>query len=238
MRLLLRYHRPTMDATGATLMAMYAAMRSHFGAQNWWPASPELPEPLRKLEICVGAVLTQNTSWRNVERAVARLIEAGCMDVTVLAEMPTELLAERIRPAGYYNVKARRLKNFIDAVCAGGGGISTFLNRRTDVLREELLAVNGIGPETADSILLYAAGKCSFVVDAYTRRALARHGLAEPDADYEEVKALFESHVPARVGLYNDFHAQWVAVGKTYCRPRARCQGCPLAVFPHDASAA
>jgi len=214
---------------------MYDAMRAHFGPQDWWPASRTLPRAERKLEVCVGAILTQNTNWRNVEKALGNLLDAGCMRIAALAGLTEARLAELIRPAGYFNVKARRLKRFLEAVADGAGGdIEAFLDRPAARLREALLAIHGIGPETADSMILYAAGRCTFVVDAYTRRIFARHGLVEPGANYDAVKALCELRVPARTALYNDYHAQLVAVGKTYCRPTARCEGCPLAAFPHD----
>jgi endonuclease-3 related protein len=223
-----------MSETGDILLAMYEAMRARFGPQHWWPSSPALAPHDRKLEICVGAILTQNTNWANVERALVRLIDRGWMSVEALRAAAPGRLAEAIRPAGYFNVKARRLKNFIACVWEDcEGDIERFVDRPVGELREALLAVNGIGPETADSIVLYAAGKRTFVVDAYTRRVLLRHGLIDPKAGYDTIKAFFESHVPARVGLYNDYHAQLVAVGKTYCRPRARCGGCPLEGFPH-----
>ena len=227
-----------MADVGKTLLAMYEAMRAHFGPQHWWPSSPLLAPHDRKLEVCVGAILTQNTNWKNVEKALVRLIEAGCMNVAALDAADGAHLAELIRPAGYFNVKSRRLKNFIARVRqVSDGGIDGFLDRPLGALREDLLAVRGIGPETADSIILYAAGKCTFVVDAYTRRVVRRHGLIDAGADYDTVKALFESHVPPRAALCNDYHAQLVAVGKTYCRPTARCAGCPLARFPHRAEA-
>ena len=226
-----------MATTGETLMDMYEAMRGRFGPQHWWPSCEALGAHDRKLEICVGAVLTQNTNWTNVEKALARLMEAGAMSVAALHEMPHDRLAELIRPAGYFNVKARRLKNFIARVAErAGGDIEAFLDRPVAALRADLLGVHGIGPETADSMVLYAAGKCTFVVDAYTCRVLRRHGLIDATHDYQAVKGLCESRVPARARLYNDFHAQFVAVGKSCCRPTARCAGCPLVSFPHDPS--
>ena len=222
-----------------TLLAMYDAMRAHFGPQHWWPASRTLPPAERKLEICVGAILTQNTNWQNVEKALASLLAAGRMSAAALHEMPEGKLAGLIRPAGYFNVKARRLKHFIAAVMeSAGGDIEAFLDGPVDELRQRLLAIHGIGPETADSMILYAAGQRTFVVDAYTRRIFLRHRLIGPRAGYDDLKRLCESRVPARVGLYNDYHAQLVAVGKTHCRPKARCDGCPLASFPHDAQPA
>jgi endonuclease-3 related protein len=220
-----------------TLMSMYEAMLSRFGPRHWWPARAHLVPRDRKLEICLGAILTQNTNWGNVEKALDSLDTAGAMRVDVLAKMPPARLAELIRPAGYFNVKAKRLKNFIAHVTdRHGGSIEDLLAVPEARLREQLLGINGIGPETADSMVLYAAGKCTFVVDAYTRRICLRHGLISPRDGYEAVKSLFESHVPSRTGLYNDYHAQLVAVGKHFCRPRARCSGCPLERFDHDAS--
>lgn len=220
-----------MSTTSQTLMAFYEAMGSRFGPQGWWPGQT-------KLEICVGAILTQNTNWSNVTRAIANLQAAGCMSVGALHRLEDRRLAELIRPAGYFNVKARRLKHFIAAVWEfGGEDLEGFLDRPVSTLREALLSIHGIGRETADSIILYAADKPSFVVDAYTCRILFRHHLIGPEDDYEAVKELLESALPTDVALWNDYHAQLVAVGKQYCRPTARCDGCPLEGFPHDAQA-
>ena len=218
-----------MTDTAARLTAMYRAMRDHFGHQHWWPGDTPL-------EICVGAILTQNTHWTNVEKAIANLLAADCMSVATLDEMPTGDLADLIRPAGYFNVKARRLKHFIAHVRdAGFDGVEGFLARPAATLRADLLTVNGIGPETADSIVLYAAGKPSFVVDAYTCRILSRHHLISPADRYDTVKALFERSLPRRATLWNDYHAQLVAVGKHFCKPaKPRCDDCPLAPFPHE----
>ena len=227
-----------MPTTAQTLMAMYEAMRERFGPRRWWPAEAGGPAETA-LEICVGAILTQNTSWKNVEKALAGLKAAGRMTVSALHATPHEQLAGLIRPAGYFNVKAKRLKNFIAHVHEGfGDDVEAFLDRSVATLTEELLSINGVGRETADSIILYAAGKCTFVVDTYTGRILLRHGLIGPDDDYESIKYLFESSLPDDVELFNDFHAQLVAVGKTYCRPRApNCDACPLCRFPHDTQA-
>jgi len=217
-----------MSKTSQTLMEMYQAMRERFGHRGWWPGHGPL-------EIAVGAILTQNTNWKNVEKAIGNLKAAGCMSVEALHELPHARLAELIRPAGYFNVKARRLKNFIACVHErSGDDIGAFLDRSVETLREELLSISGIGRETADSIILYAAGKCTFVVDAYTFRVLLRHHLISPDDDYEAVKELFESSLPQDAALWNDYHAQLVEVGKNYCRPVARCEGCPLEPFEHD----
>ena len=224
--------------TAETLMEMYRAMRRRFGHQAWWPGQSPL-------EICIGAILTQNTNWKNVERTIDNLKAGGCLSIAALRRLDHRRLAELIRPAGYFNIKAKRLKNFIDHVweswgedLGGPGGTGGgFLDRGVSQLREDLLSVNGIGRETADSIVLYAAEKPSFVVDAYTYRVLLRHHLIAPEDDYEAIKQLMESSLPEDVELWNDYHAQLVAVGKNYCRPRARCAGCPLETFPHDAQA-
>jgi len=218
-------------------MGMYDAMLARFGPQHWWPARKHLAPHDRKLEICLGALLTQNTNWANVERALDRLDTAGAMRIDVLAKMKPARLAELIRPSGYFNVKAARLKNFIAVIERNyAGDVEKLLALPFARLRRQLLAINGIGPETADSMILYAAGRRTFVVDAYTRRISLRHGLIAPGDGYEEIKAFYESHIPRRTPLYNDYHAQLVAVGKHFCRPKARCRGCPLESFDHDES--
>ena len=214
-------------------MEMYEAMVERFGHLDWWPTRPDSEDG--PLEIAVGAVLTQNTNWSNVEKALANLYRAGAMNVTTLHEMPHEQLAELIRPAGYYNVKTKRLKNLIAAVYDSyGDDLAGFLDRSIDTLQEELLAINGVGRETADSIILYAAGKTTFVVDTYTYRVLYRHLLIGPEDDYESVKELMESSLESSVELYNSYHALLVMVGKHYCKPKAKCAGCPLESFEHD----
>ncbi|RPI62377.1 MAG: endonuclease III domain-containing protein [Planctomycetaceae bacterium] len=217
-----------MSKTSQLLMDMYNAMLEHFGHQAWWPGQTPL-------EICVGAILTQNTNWTNVEKALANLAAADSMSISAINAMPPEKLADLIRPAGYLNVKAKRLKNFVRHVHDGwGDDLGKFLNRSVGTLREELLGINGIGRETADSIILYAAGKPTFVVDTYTCRIMFRHHVISPEDDYEAVKELMESHLPTDTALWNDYHAQIVAVGKKFCKPTAQCEGCPLEQFPHD----
>ncbi len=219
-------------------MEMYEAMRERFGPQGWWPAAAGVTPGDRALEICIGAILTQNTNWRNVEKALANLQAADYLTVAALHAKPQEAIAELIRPAGYFNVKAKRLKNFISAVHEScDDDIQAFLDRPVSALRAGLLSINGIGRETADSIILYAAEKPSFVVDTYTYRILVRHHLIGSEDDYEAIKELFESSLPEDVSLWNDYHAQLVAVGKKFCRPTARCSGCPLERFPHDPQA-
>lgn len=213
-------------------------MRKHFGPLDWWPSEAGAETPAGKLEICVGAILTQNTAWGNVEKALANLRAAGCLSVMALAGLNRRTLAPLIRPAGYFNLKAKRMGNFISAVVdQADGDIAAFLNRPMDELREALLGINGVGPETADSMMLYAAGLPTFVIDAYTLRIFRRHGLLDESDDYASAKAMFEAALPRDADLYNDTHAQIVATGKTFCRRRARCEGCPLERFPHNAAA-
>jgi len=213
-------------------MAMYRAMRAHFGPLHWWPSQADAESPAGKLEICLGAILTQNTAWTNVETALANLRSAGLIDLAALARTDNDTLATLIRPAGYYNLKARRLRAFIDHVRTTTGRIDTFFDRPIDTLRPKLLGVYGIGPETADSMLLYAGGKRTFVVDAYTLRIFSRHGLIAPRAEYETVRQLCQQNLPPEVGVYNDYHAQLVMIGKDFCKPSPRCEHCPLRRFP------
>ena len=207
---------------------MYDAMLDRFGHQGWWPGDGPL-------EVCIGAILTQNTNWTNVEKALANLRAAHAVSISALHQMDRDALAELIRPAGYYNIKAKRLKNFIACVYESyRDDIEAFLARSVATLQEELMCINGVGRETADSIILYAAEKPTFVIDRYTCRIMARHGLICPEDDYEQVKDLFESYLPEDLDLWKDYHAQIVAVGKQYCRPTPKCAGCPLESFPHD----
>jgi endonuclease-3 related protein len=177
----------------------------------------------------VGAILTQNTAWTNVEKAVANLRAERALTPRGLLALPPRRLARTIRPSGYFNQKARRLRGFTHWYLRQFGG-SPARMRRVPLprLREDLLALKGIGPETADSILLYALDKPVFVVDAYTRRIGERHGLMADGASYDEVQATFEAALPRRATLYNDYHAQVVVIGKDFCRKRApRCGECP-----------
>jgi len=174
------------DARAPRLRRAFALLLRHFGPQRWWPGNTPF-------EVCVGAILTQNTAWTNVEKAIANLRRARALTPQRLRALPLRRLAPLIRPAGYFNVKARRLRSFLDFLHVEfRDDLRRMFRTPTAALREKLLGVNGIGPETADSILLYAGGHESFVVDAYTRRVLARHGWIKPDADYHEIKACFE----------------------------------------------
>jgi endonuclease-3 related protein len=210
-----------------TLSEIYQLLYDAFGPQHWWPGETTF-------EIVIGAILTQNTNWSNVEKAIANLKSAGYLTPDAFHRIALTQLAELIRPAGYYNIKAKRLKNFVDWLFEHYSGELTNLQTvRTGRLREELLAVKGIGRETADSILLYALGRPVFVVDAYTARITSRHELIEPGADYEQLRQLFESNLHQDVRLFNEYHALLVRAGKEFCRPKARCSGCPLEKHPH-----
>ncbi|MCW5199298.1 endonuclease III domain-containing protein [Desulfobulbus sp. F1] len=177
----------------------------------------------------IGAVLTQNTNWCNVEKAIANLKATELFSPAALSALPLETLAEYIHPAGYHNLKAARLKNLL-ALIEEQGGVQDLLNQPTTALRELLLAVKGIGPETADSIVLYAASKPIFVVDTYTSRILMRHGLIPEDSDYFQIQDLFMDNLEEDVVLFNEYHALLVRVGKEFCgKSKPKCEGCPLA---------
>jgi endonuclease-3 related protein len=209
------------------LKKIFDLIYTHFGPQDWWPGDTPF-------EVIVGAVLTQNTNWGNVEKAIANLKKAKSLTPEKLHTIRPAELAKLIRPAGYYNIKASRLKNLIDWLfknCAGK--LDQLKNIPTYQLREELLGVSGVGPETADSILLYAFNRPVFVVDAYTKRILSRHHLIKFDAEYEQIRAFFESNLPANIELFNEYHALLVRTGKEFCKPSPLCAGCPLKLLPH-----
>jgi endonuclease-3 related protein len=217
------HDRALSPASPGSLRDVYARLLAARGHQRWWPG--ETP-----FEVAVGAVLTQNTAWTNVERAIANLKAAGALDASALVALDEASLAALLRPAGYFNVKARRLRALVRYLLDEAGGDPARLDGRDlPRLRASLLAVPGVGRETADSILLYAVGLPVFVVDAYTRRIFGRLGRIDPDADYDAIRAVFEAALPRDVGLYNDYHAQIVAHGKDACRPRPRCEACVLA---------
>jgi len=205
------------------LFAIYTALFDHFGPQHWWPG--ETP-----FEVMVGAVLTQNTNWNNVSRAIANLKADNLLSLPALVKLPMEVLADKIRPAGYYNLKAGRLKNLL--YCINDqfeGRVDDFLAQDAETLRRLLLEVKGIGPETADSIILYAAHQPVFVIDAYTHRILFRHNLIAEDEGYHEIQELFQDALPAEVPLYNEYHALLVRLGKEFCKKtNPRCSSCPI----------
>ena len=206
----------------ATLSDVYQRLFHAFGPQDWWPGDSPF-------EVIVGAVLVQNTAWKNVARAIENLREADLLAPEPLDEVPLEELEELIRPAGYYRLKARRLRNLLDFLRDRyDGSLEAMFAAGLSTLREQLLSINGIGPETADSILLYAAELPIFVVDAYTARVLKRHGWIEPEADYYALQEHFHQHLEEDVALYNEFHALLVRVGHLYCRKTPKCEQCPL----------
>ena len=204
------------------LLEVYQRLLNAFGPQGWWPG--ETP-----FEVALGAILTQNTSWRNVALVIGGLKAEGSLDPVVLREFTEAELARRFHSAGYYNIKARRVKNFLDFFAGRfENSMANMAGEDWPNLRGELLGLNGIGPETADSILLYALHKPTFVVDAYTFRVLSRHGLVADPCSYEELRQLFMDCLPPEVLLFQEYHALMVRVGKEFCRPQPRCAGCPL----------
>jgi endonuclease-3 related protein len=205
------------------LLALYEQLMSAYGPRHWWPADSPF-------EVCVGAILTQNTNWVNVEKAIANLKEAGLLSVDALIRVDQSALGEVIRPAGFFNVKSRRLKNFVAwLMLRSDGSLDRLFAVDWSRLRRELLAVNGVGAETADSILLYAGDQPTFVVDAYTRRLLFRlELLPAEDTGYEEVRSLFMAALPREARLFNEYHALIVQHCKERCRKKPLCDGCPL----------
>jgi endonuclease-3 related protein len=204
------------------LSDIYEALYSHFGPQHWWPG--DYP-----FEIAVGAILTQNTNWTNVEKAIRNLKAQKALTAEAIHTMSHSRLASLIKPAGYFNVKAKRLKNFITFLIIHYKGSMNRLGKPDmNILREELLGVNGIGPETADSILLYALDKPVFVIDAYTRRILSRHNIIPEKTTYHELQDFFHGNMKPDVPYYNEYHALLVMLGKHYCKPKPLCSVCPL----------
>ena len=213
---------PPRDPVKARVLRVYTALLRRFGAQRWWPGRSAY-------EIAAGAVLAQNTAWTNAARALAALRARHLLDPHRLIAVPEPELARVIRSAGTYRLKTQRLRAFTRWLLARFGGRFHGLRRLPlGPLRAELLAVPGLGPETVDAILLYAANRPVFVADAYTRRVLARHRLIAVGAGYEAARAVLEAHLPSDPALFNELHALFVAVGKTYCRSVPLCARCPL----------
>ena len=205
-------------------MELFEILLKRYGALHWWHA--ETP-----FEVCVGAILTQNTNWVNVEKAIVNLKREGVLSVEALWEIDGERLAELIRPSGFFNVKSARLKDFLGWLLQRYGSLESMFGGDWRLLREELIAVRGIGRETCDAILLYAGDKPSFVVDAYTKRLFSRLGLVSETDSYEQVRSLFMDTLAADSALFNEYHALIVELCKHHCRKRARCDGCPLRRF-------
>ena len=205
------------------ILKFYQKLYRHFGPQHWWPG--ETP-----FEVMVGAILTQNTAWKNVERAIENLKKENALSPEEINKMNIEKLAQLIKPSGFYNLKAKRLKSFIERFMEDfHGDIQGMKKLEKHTLREWLLSIPGIGRETADSIILYAIEKPIFVVDAYTRRILSRHGFIKGDEDYDEIQEIFHRNLPVDTGLFNEYHALIVRLGKEYCRKKnPLCETCPL----------
>lgn len=203
-------------------MDVYERLFARWGEQHWWPGRT-------RMEIIVGAILTQNTNWQNVERAIKNLRQADCLTYQALAAASAAELAELIRPAGYFNVKAARLQSFIQFLRAHyGGSLRKLFALDLPELRRQLLSVKGIGPETADSITLYAGNQPGFVIDAYTRRFMQRHGWCGPKIPYDDLAALFTDQLEPDTPLFNEYHALIVRLGKEHCKTTPVCAGCPL----------
>jgi len=209
------------------IRTIYRTLYKAFGPQHWWPGDSPF-------EIAVGAILTQNTNWGNVEKAIHNLKAAHVLSAKRIHEMPVNTLAAFIRSAGYFNIKAKRLKSFVHFFCEQyGGSMKSMGKEDARILREQLLSVHGIGPETADSILLYALDKPIFVIDAYTKRILSRHSMIGHDEPYSDFQELFHLSLKRDVRLYNEYHALFVATGKFFCKPKPFCAECPLLLLEH-----
>jgi len=205
------------------LRNIYRKLYCRFGPQHWWPGRT-------RFEIIVGAILTQNTNWTNVEKAIRNLRQARLLNPRRMQGISLKKLASLIRPSGYYNIKARRLKNFVAFIFREyDGSLARMAREPLEILREKILSVSGIGPETADSILLYAFDKPIFVIDAYTQRIVARHPLVKGPLDYDRLQGVFMNHLPHDPKLFNEYHALLVRLGKEFCRKtRLLCDACPL----------
>lgn len=247
------------QSTQSQLPSYYTALLARYGPQNWWPARS-------RFEVIVGTYLTQNTNWSNVEKALISLRRARRLSISAMRELPLDELETLVRPSGYFRQKARNLKTFIAFLDRQySGSLSRMFAEPTEKLRAELLELNGVGPETADSILLYAGNHPVFVVDAYTRRVLLRHGIIHEKTGYEEIRAMIEQavsgsearslvvkdagsdprHPVSRMSSslrtelaqhYNELHALIVRVGNHYCRAKPMCEGCPLQAFLKNSS--
>jgi endonuclease III related protein len=204
------------------LLKIFQLLLDRFGKRNWWPG--ETP-----LEVVIGAILTQNTSWKNVEKAIENLKKHEALDFQTLYRMEKETLAQLIRSSGFYNIKSNRLKNIVNLICEKYlSNLSELKDYDTIIIREILLDIDGIGKETADSIILYALEKPIFVIDAYTKRFLQNHKLFDGKYEYDEMQAFFMSNLPHDTYLFNEYHALIVTLCQNYCRKLPACKGCPL----------
>lgn len=215
--------------TGDTLRDYYARMSAHYGRTRWWPGDSAF-------EVAIGAILTQNTAWSNVEKAIVKLKQAHLLSPRAILDADLPALEAALRPSGYFRQKAKRVQLFCAHLIEHyGGSVARMAKRPLAELRPELLALHGIGPETADDILLYACEHPVFVVDAYTRRIFSRHGLVAPHIGYEALRAYFEDHLAHEVPTFKEYHGVIVWTAKDFCRTRPKCEGCPLqTLLPHD----
>jgi endonuclease-3 related protein len=212
----------------ALLMKIFNRLYETYGPRHWWPGETAF-------EVMVGAILTQNTSWRNVEKAIERLKARRVLYIKGIHRLKKTELASLIRSSGYYRIKAERLKAFVDFIVEEyDGSIEKMKREKMEVLKPKLLKVKGVGPETADSILLYGLGKPIFVVDAYTKRILSRHGMISEKATYGEAQKLFMDYLPRDERLFNEYHALFVHLGKTLCKKIPRCDRCPIRGIEHS----
>ncbi len=212
-----------MASSASRLLAIYEALYGFWGPQHWWPADSAF-------EVLVGTVLTQNTNWQNVKKAIAALRDAGLLSFKALNALPEAELATYIRASGYYNLKARRLKNLLQMIADNyAGDLELLFLEETAVARRKLLAVRGVGPETADSLLLYGGAHPLFVIDAYTHRIFSRHHLFPEECDYQTMQELFMDCLPGDAQLFNEYHALIVITAKTFCKKKEPlCERCPL----------
>ncbi len=205
---------------------IFDLLYQRFGKRHWWPADSPF-------EVVIGAVLTQNTAWKNVEKAIANLKQAQMLSPEKLYREPVSGIANLIRPSGFYNQKAKRLKLVAAYITeTWNGDMDAMCRKETGALRNELLSINGIGKETADSILLYACNKPVFVVDSYTHRVFSRHGMAAEEAGYDEIQELFMDNLDHGTRLFNEYHALIVELAKTFCKTKPLCDRCPLSDLP------
>lgn len=207
------------------LLEIHDKLLKQYGNQNWWPAHKHRSMATKKWEVCVGAILAQNTKWTNVEKALDNLIANNCLGAEQIAKTSDKRLESLIKTSGFYRQKAKRLKTLSNHVLKNHGSARNFLKNTT---RDELLAINGIGPETADSILLYACDRAHFVVDAYTRRIFSRLSIIVEGMKYGDIKSFFESNLPQNTSIYKEYHALIVEHAKQRCRKKPVCEGCAI----------
>ncbi len=207
------------------LLQIYQSLFDYYGPQHWWPGDTPF-------EVAIGAILTQNTNWRNVAKAINNLKEGGYLEINNLYKLPKNKLSKLIKPSGYFNIKADKIRSFLEFLCKDyEGKLELLFNGDLYEQRKKLLKVKGIGPETADSILLYAGNYPIFVIDAYTKRVFSRHEIISAKSDYYEIQEIFMNNLPQEVKLFNEYHALIVMVGKEYCNRIPHCTNCPLEKF-------